>query len=64
MAAELLLRGLVRLDTRDEAVLAQQPGLVEAARDAITNPATRDESVIDDRTYQEQVAALARRLLR
>lgn len=64
VAAELLLRGLVRLDTRDEAVLAQQPGLLEAARNAITNPATRDESAIADRIYQEQVVALAGRLLR
>lgn len=64
VAAELLLRGLVRLDTRDEAVLAQQPALVEAARAAITNPQTRDESAIDDRPYQEQIVALAGRLLR
>jgi hypothetical protein len=64
VAAELLLRGLTRLDVADEAVLQQQPTLVEAARDAIANPATRSQPAIADVGYQQTVQALAARILR
>lgn len=63
VGSELLVRGLVRLDTRDQTVLAQQPGLVEAARDAITDPATRSSPAIADPTYQQAVMEIARALL-
>jgi hypothetical protein len=63
VASELLVRRLVRLDTRDRAVLTQQPGLVEAARDAIAGPATRSLPAISDPSYQQAVMELARALL-
>lgn len=64
LSAELLRRGLVRLDMSDERVLAQQPGLIQAARDAVADPTTRTSTTIADETYQRQVITLAARFLR
>jgi hypothetical protein len=53
LSAELLRRGLVQLDVTDHEVLAQQPGLVGAAREALDDEARHD--AIADPTYRRLV---------
>ena len=57
VAAELLRRGRVRLDTSDQALLAQQPGLVRAARDALA--AQPNNALLADPGYRARVQTLA-----
>lgn len=59
VAAELLRRGRVRLDTADEPLLAQEPGLVLAAERATNDAATRANPAIADEGYGRRVAAAA-----
>jgi hypothetical protein len=58
IASELLRRGLVRLDTGDESVLAQQPTLIAAAQQALM--AAPGEGAISDPGYRDSVASLSR----
>lgn len=59
VAAELIRLGLVALDLSDPALVAQSPGLLAAARDAITDPLTRSAAAISDASYQARIVELA-----
>jgi hypothetical protein len=62
LAAELLRRGLARLDLGDRATLQQQPTLIRAALAALLDPSTRSQRAIADAAYQRGVTALATEL--
>ena len=59
IAAELIARGLVRLDTSSEQQLRQQPTLLRAARDALL-AGPPDDSPLADSAYRARVHELSR----
>lgn len=54
VGAELLARGVVRLDTRDPSLFTQQPTLVRAARDALVRGAS---PLVADPSYRGRLEA-------
>lgn len=54
VGAELLARGVVRLDTRDPSLFTQQPTLVRAARDALVRGAS---PLVADPAYRARLEA-------
>lgn len=58
LSAELLRRGLVRLDTADRATLTQQPTLVRAAQQALLDPEARAGAAVSDPLYQAAIRDL------
>lgn len=62
VAAELIRRGLVRLDTSNEGLLRQQPTLLRAARDALLDPDATQQATIADPIYRARISSLSESL--
>lgn len=61
LAADLLRGGRVRLDLNDIATLAQQLGLLSAARNAVADPSTATE-LVSDQKYRSALTRVAEQI--
>lgn len=62
VAAELIRRGLVRLDTSNDGLLRQQPTLLRAARDALLDASAAERPAIVDPAYRARILSLSEAL--